>query len=319
MDINRHTTHPNLTEFTREVRSSPPPHLTGALHTPLEVTDLTPKPTRRILFPSPRQGKESRALGETSSNLDKPGEDVGLKEDFSCCPDDDQSNKENRPPTPSEDQHFDSLFEDSQDTVLRLATPSPRNMANPDLFTTPGKAVTPERPLPFTGDFFSSAAKMLFHPTTPAQLLPKFQQTPPVGELTPFTLQVNRLLSDANTGSPSGGTSFDFSTLPYLHLSPNSHARADFDLSSFDPQDYLSTDIAIPSSPPWFGVYEDPKENDDDLWKDFQLTTSPDTRPLADGREQVLDEMAVVHKASIAVEVPEGGAQTNTSGSAVFT
>lgn len=286
--------HPGIATLSRETRSSPP-RLTSAILGPLEVSDLAPKPTRRILFPSPRPNKDQRALGETSANPDKPSEDVNPKGDRSRCLDYDPSDKENRPPTPTEDRHFDDVLEDSHQSMIRPTTPSPRNIADPELFKTPGNPDTPDRLLPVTGDFFSSAAKLLFHPTTPSQTLPKFQQTPPLGELTPFSLQISQIFSGANNTSPAGGNSFDFSALPYLNLSPKSHARPDLDFSSFDHQDFLSTDIPIPSSPPWFGVYEDPMESSGDIWADFQLPTSPDKRPLPAAEEMqgpVLDKEA---------------------------
>lgn len=300
--------HPGAANLSREVRSSPP-RLTGAILAPLEAADLALKPTRRILFPSPRHTKDQRALGETSSNSTKPNEDVSSKGDHSGCLDYDLSDKENRPPTPTEQQNFDDLFEDSHHLITRPSTPSTRNIAYPETFKTPGNPATPDRHVPATGDFFSSAAKVLFLPTTPIRTLSKFHQTPPIGDLTPFTLEMTQLLSEANNASPLGGSSFDFSALPLLNLSPSSHPQNEFDFASFNHQDFLSTDMPIPSSPPWFGVYEDPMETGDDLWSDFQLPTSPDKKPLPEAEETqgpVLDEAATTRESSTVVE--EGGA-----------
>lgn len=274
-----------IENLSREVRSSPPRH-TGAIHAPVETSDLATKPTRRILFPSPKQAKDQRALGETDLNPNKPNEDVSSKEGHSNCLDYDQSDKENRPPTPIEDLRFDNLFEYSHHFTGRLSTPSPRTSANLEPSKIPGdNLATPDRQAPLTGDFFSSAARLLFLPTTPSRTLARFQQTSPIGgELTPFTRHVNQLLSEANDPSTFEGTSFDLSALPplNLNLSPSSYPQQEIDLSSFDHSDFLNTDIPIPSSPPWFGVYEDPMEaaGDDDIWSDFPLPTiSPDQKP----------------------------------------
>ena len=274
------------------VRSSPP-RLTGAVCAPAEASDLATKPTRRILFPSPKQAKDQRALGETDLNPNKPSEDVSLKEGHFDCLDYDQSNKENRPPTPIEDLRLNDLFEYSHHFTGRLSTPSPRTSANLEPAKIHGdNLATPDRQAPLTGDFFSSAARLLFLPATPSRTLSNFQQTSPLGgELTPFTLHVNQLLSEANNPSTFEGTSFDLSALPplNLNLSPSSHPQQEIDLSSFDQSDFLNTDIPISSSPPWFGVYEDPMEapGGDDIWSDFPLPTiSPDKQTLLEAEAE---------------------------------
>ena len=304
---NAFANHPGVANLPREVRSSPP-RLTDAIIAPPEAANLAVKPTRRILFPSPKQAKDQRALGETSLNPNKSSEDISSKEGHSNCLDYDPSDKENRPPTPNDELQLDDLFEDSHQLLARLSTPSPRTTTNPELFKTPGDSATSDRQVPVTGDIFSSAAKLLFLPTTPSRTLSSIQHTSPIGELTPFTLHVNQLLSEANNSSCLGDNSFDLSALPPLNLSPHSHPQNEFDLSSFDHQDFLNTDLPIPSSPPWFGVYEDPMEAGGDIWSDFQLPTSPDKRPLPEGeetREPVLEEEAIMEKSSAVLK--EGG------------
>ena len=53
----------------------------------------------------------------------------------------------------------------------------------------------------------------------------------------------------------------------------------EFDFSQFDPDDVLSTDVPMPSSPPaWFGVYEDPIEQGaGSLWEGFTLPDAVST------------------------------------------
>lgn len=287
--INKLSTQPSAGTLTRQFQSSPP-RGSGTMLAPIEVDEHTPKPTRRILFPSPKQTKDQRALGDTSSNPDKQSKDINFKADHTHLPDDDQADKENRPPTPKEDQAFDDLFDDYHQSMTRPTTPTPSNMIDPEMFKTPGNLVTPNRHLAHTGDFFSSAAKALFQPTTPIRTLSKTQQTESIGELTPFSLHAAQVLSEANIENPA---TFDFPALPSFDNSLNPHTQPDFDFSGFDPEDLLSTDMPIPSSPSWFGVYEDPMENSGDLWRDYQLPTSPEKIKLPEAEEMqrsVLDE-----------------------------
>ena len=51
--------------LAREVQSSPA-RLQGSQQSPIEVADLTPKPTRRLLFPSPRREGEVRSLDDNA-------------------------------------------------------------------------------------------------------------------------------------------------------------------------------------------------------------------------------------------------------------
>lgn len=296
--------HSGLANLAREVLSSPP-RLTGAILTPLEATDLAVKPTKRILFPSPRQVKDQRALGETSLNPSKPSEDFSSKEGHSDCLDNDSEDKENRPPTPSRELHFDDLFEDSHHVLLpRLSTPSPRTNNNLEPFKSPGNPATPDRQVPITGEFLSSAAKLLLFPTTPSRTISKLQQAAPIGELTPMSLHLSQILAEANNSDSLGDPSFDLSALP-LGLSPSSHSQNVFDLSTFDHQDFLNTAMPISSSPSWFGVYEDPVEAGSDLWSDFPIPASPDKGPIAEvveASEAILDKESLTKESSAVLD-----------------
>ena len=50
--------------MAREVQSSPVRGFNGSQQSPIEIEDVTPKPTRRLLFPSPRQRGEIKSLGD---------------------------------------------------------------------------------------------------------------------------------------------------------------------------------------------------------------------------------------------------------------
>lgn len=242
----------------RAIQSSPA-RLIGTQDAPIPIADLTPRPTRRLLFPSPSQSN--------SSKLDDPaGSPSASKEPIfqsshpraSVDADDEQGNKENCPPMPDQNEGFDDLFEDEPRSNTRPTTPTPSSKAQDQTFKTPRNNSTPHRGLPKTGDFFSSTAKALLnHPTTP-QRNTSTSAAQPLGEVTPFTAHLNQLFSDANL-SPSAH--FDFPSLPSLHSTPG-HVVDSYDFSHFDSQDFFSTDAPMPSSPPvWFGVYEDPIES----------------------------------------------------------
>lgn len=258
----------------RAIRSSPH-KFRGTEGVPIDVEDLTPQPTRRVLFPSPTLSEEVK------SRRNSIVEDSGKRriqhsgKTFET-PDNDQADKENCPP-PVEDDGLDHLFTEDHH-VTRAITPTPVSSSQAHTFKTPRRS--PDRLPPTTGDFFSSAAKALLRaPTTPKRTPTNIIQ--PLGELTPFTAHLNQLLSDGNNGNGSPGSNgFDFPSLPSLHNTP-SRRTIDFDFSQFDSQDLLSTDVPMPSSPPaWFGVYEDPMEHGAaSLWGDYALPNSASTPP----------------------------------------
>ena len=248
----------------RAIQSSPA-RLTGTQGTLIEVEDLTPKPIRRVLFPSPTQSNEGRALRNHDSNL-KIIQHHQAPSINNPSPVLDQADKENCPPV-DDVESVDNLFaENNEQSISRPTTPTPSSKLLAPSFKTPTRS-SPLNRTPKTSDFFSSAARALLRPITTPKRTPTKSNTQPLGELTPFTAHLNSLLSDANNPD----NNFDFPSLPSLNNSPN-HTRNDFDFSQFDTQDFLSTDAPMPSSPPaWFGVYVDPVEQGDGLWSDYQL------------------------------------------------
>ena len=257
-----------MAALQRAIKSSPHKFV-GTEYIPIEVQDLTPQPTRRILFPSPSQSLQSRSTRSSIAgfNIQTSPQNLRKGPDTKA----DQSNKENCPPT-NDDDEFDQYFE--EDAYInahnaRPTTPTPTRSNRGLIFKTPKRS--PGGQAPTTGDFFSSAAKALLRPpVTPKRSPTKNFQ--PLGELTPFTAQLNQMLSDADSGSPGS-----FPSLPSLHNTPGTRIRSmEFDFSQFDSQDLLSTDVPMPSSPPaWFGVYEDSIENETgSLWGTYQLPGS---------------------------------------------
>ncbi|KAL9029189.1 MAG: hypothetical protein Q9196_002540 [Gyalolechia fulgens] len=229
--------------------------------------ELTPRPTRRILFPSPTQREQYKEL---PGNTHGHGKDNAGSSDWHRRDANNAADKENLPP--QDDDHEGAAFDG---LPARSITPPSTNKSRDTLFQTPNRSSTPDL-FPTTGDFFSSAAKALLRP----QITPKHTSTRPdvsrpLSEISPFTTQLNSILSDANAASTSGST-FDFPSLPSLTNTPN-RTRHDFDFSQFDAEDLLSTDVPMASSPPvegWFGVYEDPIERDENLWSDYPFPGS---------------------------------------------
>ncbi|KAI9875163.1 MAG: hypothetical protein M1830_008811 [Pleopsidium flavum] len=261
----------------RAIQSSPARFM-GSQHSPIEVDDLTPKPTRRLLFPSPRAVGEVKALEDRSQNT--VGRSRQAKTNQSMEVDSvsaDQADKENCPPPGDEEDDLAHLFEDGSPDI-RPTTPTPTSKRSTGPFKTPDKLTTPTRKGLTPADIFSSAAKaLLLPPYTPNRTLSDKTRTV-MGEMTPFTAQLNQLLSEASA-SPSATAAFDFPSLPSLDgntpRSGRSHDQ-EFDFSHFDPQDLLSTDVPMPSSPPaFFALYEDPVEPGSGLWSDYHLSTSP--------------------------------------------
>ena len=257
-----------MAALQRAIRSSPHKFM-GTEHVPIEVEDLTPQPTRRILFPSPSQsqGARSQRSSMASSGKKEMQQNTfdGHSTDASL-----QADKENCPP--SEEEDHKELFEEDPFLNARSKTPTPTSTTRTTILKTPMKS--PGRLLPVTGDFFSSAAKALLRPPSTPRRTPT-KDTQPLGELTPFTAHLNQLLSETNNGSPA--RSLDFPSLPSLRSTPGRATRAiDFDFSQFDSQDLVSTNAPMPSSPPaWFGAYEDSLgHNDGALWTGHQLHSS---------------------------------------------
>lgn len=257
----------------RAIQSSPARFM-GTQHVPIDVEDLTPKPTRRVLFPSPEQTGDKKPLSRNSLNTGHKSHGVSPKAiDSALQGDDQQADKENRPP-PDEDESLDHLFEDIHGVAARLTTPTSSSKLISKILQTPRKPATPERNPPTTGEFFSSAAKAFLLPTSPKRT-PTKSSSQPLGDMTPFTAHLNQLLSDANNTSPSAND-FDFPSFPSLRNTPSGRTRHDFEFPQFDPQNLLSTDAPMPSSPPaWFGVYEDPVEHGSALWSDYPFPGSP--------------------------------------------
>lgn len=256
---------------------SSPARLIGTQSIPIDVEQLTPKPTRRVLFPTPPKHDITKAapldrlaFAKDSKLISSHSQDVSDQNDH------DQNDKENHPPSlEQQDPALDNLFEEAEEHVPRPTTPTPISSTHGSgSLKTPKNSITPHRLPPTTGDFFSSTAKaILQHPTTPRRSI-RSSSSQPLGEVTPFTAHLNQLFSEG-IGSPSAN--YDFPSLPSLHNTPGRTGN-DYSFANFDSQDFFSTDAPMPSSPPGlFGVYEDPDEQDtNDLVIDYRVRGDED-------------------------------------------
>ena len=260
----------------RAIQSSPA-RLVGTQNVPIDVEQLTPKPTRRVLFPSPHPTPEiiESAPGILSSA--NASNNASHRTQHATVPNNqDQNNKENRPP-PTDDASptFENSLKQDEGPNPRPTTPTPTSTSRGSvMFKTPKTTSTPHRLPPTTGDFFSSTAKaLLAHPSTPNRNA-RSSSNQPLSEVSPFTAHLNQLFSEAN-GSPAAD--FDFPSLPSLHNTPG-RTFDGYSFTNLDSQDFFSTDAPMPSSPPvWFGVYEDPNEQEtNELFNDYQAPGTAD-------------------------------------------
>ncbi|KAG9687928.1 hypothetical protein KCU95_g10754, partial [Aureobasidium melanogenum] len=249
-------TGPELDAALHRAIQSSPARFVGSQESPIEVeAELTPKPTRRLLFPSPRERNgQMKTLDDLALPGAKPPSSTIIEMAFV-----EEPNKENRPPQDQEDDDLAHLFECSpnvfktprktpekngtqQDTLLKTPTPS-----RSSLRTVARNTRTPSgnQGSTFLPTFSSAEAKNLF-PTTPSKWANL--SSPSRNQMTPFTRQLTQLLSDAHHEAPflSPGRQFDFSDAMPTFMTPG--RSLDF---NFDEFDIMNVDIgaAVTSNP----------------------------------------------------------------------
>ncbi|KAF2161331.1 hypothetical protein M409DRAFT_69920 [Zasmidium cellare ATCC 36951] len=238
--------------MSRDVQSSPV-RTQGSQDSPIEL-DLTPQPTRRLLFPSPRQAGETKSLedganrGSASPKANASGEKPSLKvvgvveettvnvnvfEAFT-------SDKENMAPPLNDTDDLSHLFEGSPGALFKTPlrkTPS-KNAFNPtnDLLKTPTQSSRKRKPLTpsqnaannadMNGESLltSPSQSRYFLRSTPSRL----ERTPggrsvsggnqlPGDGISPFSRHIAQMLSDANgmgEAFTSPSRQYDFSDMP---------------------------------------------------------------------------------------------------------
>lgn len=255
----------------RAIRSSPA-RWQGTAHSPVDVEDGDDLgSTRRLLFPSPRKDGSPKVLGDVATNVVTIATDFrSLKEAAVDAP-----NKENCPPALDEDAGDADILRLFEEEMARPSTPEGKSPSQ-----NPFK--TPTRPTPSHRPITRSVSRSIQSAKSPGQLL-LFQKTPsktPSSSArrrsprnhshnfeSPFTATLNQIMADANEPhSPSRGMQLDFSNLPDLPvMGTTQHANYSLD-------DFFSTDVPMPSSPPRLGnfhLYEDPLTMSSVDWTEF--------------------------------------------------
>ncbi|THX76276.1 hypothetical protein D6C89_06920 [Aureobasidium pullulans] len=252
-------TGPELDAALHRAIQSSPARFVGSQESPIEVeAELTPRPTRRLLFPSPRERNgQMKTLDDLALPGAKPQSSTIIEMAFV-----EEPNKENCPPR-DEDDDLAHLFECSpnvfktprktpeknaihhQDTLLKTPTPS-----RSSLRTVARNTRTPSgnQGSTFLPTFSSAEAKNLF-PTTPSRWANL--SSPSRNQMTPFTRQLTQLLSDAHHEAPflSPGRQFEFSDAMPTFMTPG--RSLDF---NFDDFDMMNVDISA-------GVTSNPNGN----------------------------------------------------------
>ncbi|PQE25104.1 gata transcription factor protein [Rutstroemia sp. NJR-2017a BVV2] len=227
--------------------------------------------TRRLLFPSPRKDGSSKVLGEVATNVVQVVVDFHSTKDGAA----EALDKENSFPifSAEDDAELMRLFEEE---LARPTTPDQKTpVANP--FKTPTRATPNHRPITRSvsrsNRSVRSPNRHLMPPKTPSRTPGSAsRRRSPRGNAvfeSPFTAQLNQLMSDAGVRIDSPSRHLDFSNLPDL---PNLDGGS-YNLQQYD-EDFFSTDVPMPSSPPrMFHSFNNSAGGNID-WDNFGLDTN---------------------------------------------
>lgn len=263
---------------------SSPARWIGTQHSPIDVEDGLGS-TRRLLFPSPRKDGSPKVLGELTTNIvNISGEAPSPKEQTTGA-----SDKENSPPgfdMGDTDAELIKLFEAE---ISRPKTPVQKSPA-------PNPFKTPTRPTPNHRPITRSISKSIRSGKSPRPLLPLSQKTPsrtpgsvtlrrsprnhPTVFESPFTATLHQLMSetDHDKSTPQRcNFDLDFNHLSDLPIMDNPDHHGGHGGINFNLEDFFSTDVPMPSSPPkTFHLYEDPMTMTDVDWNEFhEFEASP--------------------------------------------
>ncbi|KAF2156584.1 hypothetical protein K461DRAFT_272635 [Myriangium duriaei CBS 260.36] len=198
----------------RAIQSSPARFL-GTQESPIELEDdLTPRPTRRLLFPSPRKDGEMKSLDDSS--LPKGKAARALPDPFINMAY--TADKENLPPLPAIDDDLAHLFDCSPfktPSKSHISTPPSKSAAFDPLLTPSRRPAAQQHRTPSRGmdaflPSFSSAEKkdLLSTPSRYMNLALTSPARSVSGPMTPFTRHLSQLLSDPSAPA------LDFSDFP---------------------------------------------------------------------------------------------------------
>ncbi|KKY17143.1 putative gata transcription factor [Diplodia seriata] len=287
---------PGRAALVRAIHSSPP-RLTGLQESEVELEDeMSPtRPTRRILFPSPRRSGQFKSLedGQNEREIAQPvfGQ---LPRPPRSEPATDAQDKENVPPAEMDDS-FAHLFEDLDGNLLQNCFKSPRSAKSTrtlsDFIKTPTSR-SKRAALGARDDLLSPANAavnaavddVLLHST------PSKASRTPKAAMSPFS---QAFLNDITRTPRSAARNMAGWELS----SPSNTGLMDF--SNFDFAMPPSTDIPFPSSPPNFGasfsfsLYEDPLTSTENFWGGtsvFNGSSDPVQGAQAEGEQTKGDE-----------------------------
>ncbi|KAK8001887.1 GATA transcription factor (Ams2) [Apiospora marii] len=266
----------------------------GTPGSPIAVDDGELGATRRLLFPSPRKDGQHKVLGEVAINVVQGLPEAGVSKNQAG-----EAEKENNAlATHDNSDDMVGLF----GTPARPSTPPPKS-GNQGPFKTPTAATPSHRPITrsVTKSIRSSRSlhRTMQSPSQAANSLLQLQRTPTrtprstqrrspktqmpgtvpahlmLEELgpfsSPFTKSINQLLTEANDfmAPPAGDGGFNLDLNHLLHEG-DGHLLGG---GRFDFSQFLSTDGAMPSSPPTmshipsaFGGHLGEEDNGD-LWR----------------------------------------------------
>jgi hypothetical protein len=254
-DVRRWDDTSALAALHQAIQNSPA-RILGAQTSPIEVGDeLTPKPTRRILFPSPRKVGEFKSLDGLSgqkSSTSSPSTKASTSPQPTRAQQDqevEQVDKENLPPSDENEANneFDHLFHESIMPVTpgKITPNTARSIANILKTPTPLKPRTPR-----TGSKRSAHD----HPETPSRSRVCRAESPSANgsgthtatpkPMTPFTASLSQFLSDGMlTSSPSKAFHWG------LRSSPNTKTGG-FNFGAPSHDVFSAGYPSLPSSPP---------------------------------------------------------------------
>lgn len=262
----------------RAIQSSPARWM-GTQQSPIDIEDepvgLTP--TRRLLFPSPRKDGSPKVLGDVAISVKQVAtESRSPKHRMAEAEPKDKENSQPAVDNDDIDAELLHLFEEEMAKANEVERPSTPVQKTPtqNAFKTPTRPTPTHRPVTRSVSRSIRSARSMRSAKSPSQLL-LFNRTPTrtpksgayrrsprnhgADAESPFTRSLNQIMSEANNQvSPSRqhpDMGLDFSSLPDL---PNLGQGHDGDMN-FDFEDFFSTDVPMPSSPPGeFALYEDP-------------------------------------------------------------
>ncbi|KAM0127916.1 hypothetical protein ACHAP3_008591 [Botrytis cinerea] len=239
--------------------------------------------TRRLLFPSPRKDSSPKVLGEVTTNVVQVIVDIHGAKDAVLG----TMNKENCsvPFDIEEDAELMRLIEEQ---FARPTTPDQKT-PGPNPFKTPTRPTPNHRPITRSvtrsGRSGKSPGHLLPPPKTPSKTPGSNRRTPRGNGIfeSPFTAQLNQLMSDNPINSPS--QHLDFNNLPDL---PN-FDHGSYNLQQYD-EDFFSTDVPMPSSPPrMFAEFNNTSAGGPLDWGNFGFDTAPTQNEKATEKEKAGD------------------------------